>query len=95
MFMPKISGINTPFPLLYGDVLDPTVYSIIIIENGANPMKAKLVGSQTGHTIWFAYLPTSFTVPYEIQALNVNGDIVESKTINEPNDSGLIQLPLK
>jgi hypothetical protein len=95
MLMPKISGINTPFPLLYGDVLDPTVYSIIIIENGANPMKAKLVGSQTGHTIWFAYLPTSFTVPYEIQALNVNGDIVESKTINEPNDSGLIQLPLK
>jgi hypothetical protein len=97
MFMPKLSGINTPFPIVFGDVLDPTVNSIIIIENSANPMKysAKLAGSQTGHTIWFAYLPTSFTVPYEIQALNVNGDIVVSKTINEPNDSGLIQLPIK
>lgn len=97
MFMPKLSGINTPFPVIYGDVLDPTVNRIIIIENGANPMiySANLAKSQTGHTIWFAYLPTSLTVPYEIRALNVIGDIVVSKTITEPNDSGLIQLPIK
>jgi hypothetical protein len=93
MVMPKITGINTPFPIVYGDVLDPSINNVIVVENGSTPVKhtGKIVRSKTGHTIWFAYLPTSSTVPYEIQALNTNGDIVASKTINETNGSGQVE----
>jgi hypothetical protein len=98
MVMPRVKGINTPFPMIYGDILDPSVNNIIIVEKGgSNPGKysAKIAGSKTGHTVWFAYLPTSSTVPYEIQALNVNGVIVASKIVNEPQDSGQVKSLIK
>jgi hypothetical protein len=95
--MPKLTGIKTPFPIVYGDVLDPSVIKVIVVANDSASVKynAKIVASKTGHTIWFTYLPTSIAVPYEIQALNSNGDIVARKIINEPNDMGLVQLPIK
>jgi hypothetical protein len=92
MVMTKYEGIQTPFPLAYGDVLDSTVKSIIVTTQGeaSEKVNAKLTESETGHTIWFAFLPTSAAVPYEIEALNAKGDIIAQKIINDPRDSGSI-----
>jgi hypothetical protein len=96
MVMPNITGINTPFPIIYGEVLDASVNNVIVVEKGSTPVKytAKIAGSKTGHTIWFAYLPISAAASYEIQALNSNGDIIATKAI-QPQDSGQLELPIK
>jgi hypothetical protein len=97
MIMPKVKGINTPFPIIYGDILDPSVNNVIVVENSSTPIKytAKIAKSKTGHTVWFAYLPDSSTASYEVKALNTNGDIVASKTINGTDDSGQVKSLIK
>jgi hypothetical protein len=92
MGMPKIEGIQTPFPIEYGDVLDPSVKHVIIVVNGKSPgiYAGRLAGSETGHTIWFTFLPPYVSTPFEIEGLNAKGDIVIRKTINDLRESGRI-----
>jgi hypothetical protein len=95
MVMPKIEGINTPFPMVVGEVLDPSIKSVNIVVNGQRPgvYAAKSAGSEVGHTIWFSFLPLSVSPPFEIEALNARGDIVVRKTINDTRSYGPISLP--
>lgn len=92
MNIPRVKGIATPFPVVCGDVLDPSVKKIVIETKGksAIPYNAKLPDSPD--KIWFALLPSSLATPYEIKAFNETGELVASKTIEDPQDSGLIEL---
>jgi hypothetical protein len=94
MVMPKIEGINTPFPMVVGEVLDPSIKNVIIVVDGQSPgvYAAKLAGSEVGHTIWFTFLPQSVSTPFEIEALNSKGDIIARKTTNDPRGFGEISI---
>jgi hypothetical protein len=96
MFMSKYAGIQTPFPMAYGDVLDTSIKDVDIVTNGQSPGKytAKLVLTETGHTIWFAFLPSTATTPYKIEALNEKGDIIARKTIGDPQGFGAVLLTM-
>lgn len=92
MIMPKVNGIHTPFPLVYGEVLNASITKINIVTDGhyAGVFAAQLSDSPIEHKIWFAFLPETISPPFEIQALNAQGDIVVSKTVNDLTDSGEI-----
>ncbi|WP_232229121.1 hypothetical protein [Paenibacillus zanthoxyli] len=90
--MPKVKGISTPFPMAFGDVIDSSVKKVIVEVKGKGTGKytAKLTGMETGHTIWFVFLPSSDSTPFDISGINQEGSQIALKTINDPNDSGSI-----
>ena len=94
MSMPKEKNISTPFPMVFGDVLDPSVKNVTVVVRGADPGKyfAKLAGEDTGHKIWFAFLPSAAAAPYDIEGFNEKGDLIAFKTIEDSRDSGSIDL---
>ncbi|MBD3918460.1 hypothetical protein H8B09_06815 [Paenibacillus sp. PR3] len=94
MVMQKINGVNNPFPLVYGEVFNPSITNINIVTEGQNAdvYAAKLIDAQAEHKIWLSLLPESLTTPFEIQAFNAKGDIVVRKTINDLTDSGEITI---
>ncbi|MFB9328004.1 hypothetical protein ACFFSY_18925 [Paenibacillus aurantiacus] len=93
--MPKINGIYTPFPMVYGELFNPSISKIMIITNGQNPgvFSAQLKGSNNENKmIWFAFLPESVTTPFEIEAHNAKGDIVARKKVYDLNGYGEIEI---
>lgn len=94
MVMQKINGIKTPFPLVYGEVFNPSITTINIVTEGQNAgvYAAEMIEAQAEHKIWLTLLPESLSPPFEIQALNAKGDIVVRKTINDLTDSGEIKI---
>lgn len=94
MIMPKIDGIKTPFPMVFGEVLDPSIKNVIIIMDGQNPgvYTAKLTGSEIGQKIWFTFLPEFVSPPFEIEALNAKGDIMARGTNSDPHGFGELKI---
>ncbi|MDF2647502.1 MAG: hypothetical protein K0Q73_3307 [Paenibacillus sp.] len=92
MSMPSIIGIRSPFPMLFGSIIDPSIKQVTISSssNKDREYKAKLVNAKERQTIWLAFLPSDAAVPYEISALNTQGDLVGSQIINDSRGSGLI-----
>ncbi|MCZ8515788.1 hypothetical protein O9H85_25925 [Paenibacillus filicis] len=92
MIMPRVN--NSPFPMVFGDILDASVKSIIVTAGGAGSGQytAKLAGAEAGHAIWFAFLPSSAEPPYDIQGFNPMGAPVAHLTTNDPHGSGSIDL---
>ncbi|WP_441913474.1 hypothetical protein [Paenibacillus sp. MCAF9] len=94
MSMSTVANISTPFPMVIGDVLDPSIKSILvkIKGNGSGKYNAKLTGIDTGHMIWFMFLPSSDFTPFDIEGFNENGDLIANKTISDQRSSGSIDL---
>jgi hypothetical protein len=94
--MPKVENISTPFPIVFGDVLDSSIKKVIVEvkDKGTDTGKytANLTGVETGHIIWFVFLPSSDFTPFDIEGLNEEGDLIAYKTINDPRGSGSINL---
>lgn len=92
MSMPKVDNIRTPFPIVFGDVLDPSIKSVTIKIQGKGEYKAKLTGVPSEDMIWYAFLPSSESTPFDIEGFNEEGDLIAHKTITDPNDSGTVDL---
>lgn len=90
MSIPDYEYASSPFPILFGDVLDPSIQRITVATNSKQKRSAKLVEVHSGKTIWFAILPSSATTPYEVKGFNNEGILIANKTIQDPRDSGTI-----
>jgi len=82
--MPKIDNISTPFPMVFGDVLDATIMNVTVEIKGKGKYNAKLTEVDPGKMIWFVFLPSSSSTPFEIEGFNEEGDLIAYKTINDP-----------
>ncbi|MBY0215043.1 hypothetical protein [Paenibacillus illinoisensis] len=91
MSMPRLEHIESPFPIIFGNVLNPAIKRITVEtkENGTPiSTEAKLVEVGAERNIWFVLLPSTASTPLHIKALNEEGILIASKEINDPNDSG-------
>jgi len=93
MSMPEVENMSTPFPMVFGDVLDSSIKKVTVEVKGKDNGKytANLTGVETGHMIWFAFLPPDST-PFDIKAFNEKGDLLAYKTVTDPRDSGSIPI---
>lgn len=92
--IPKVNGIHTPFPMVYGEVLNASITQINVVTDSqpASAYTAQLINPTLGQKIWFTLLPQSVSPPLEIQALNAKGDIVARQTIDDLTDVGEIKV---
>lgn len=92
MSMSKLDKISTPFPMIFGNVLDPSIKSITaeIKESGVH--RAKLIKVNSEKTIWFVFLPSLAVPPFEINGFNQEGELIADKIINDFDDSNNIKL---
>lgn len=93
MRVPEIEQVSTPFPLLFGEVLDPSIQQVIVQqkEAGTDKSEAKLITAASGRTIWFAFQPATAGVPFEIEGLDQAGKIIAAKVITDVRGSGSIE----
>ncbi|MGC5772112.1 hypothetical protein J4O75_07145 [Paenibacillus pabuli] len=95
MSIPELDHISTPFPMVFGHILDPSIKRITIeIKVNGKPVvsEAKLVEVGPEQVIWFVFLSSSATIPYEIKGFNDKGELITHKKIEDPNDSGSLIL---
>lgn len=121
MAIPKHKGLQGPFPILFGNVTDAAVESVIVktegVEPGSNKDESKKPGSNkdgskesankvlskdavgitaeivaygADRRIWYAVLPSSATVPYQIEAINGDGESIGAISTDDPSDSGRV-----
>ncbi|WP_337031830.1 hypothetical protein [Paenibacillus illinoisensis] len=93
MSMPRLEHIKSPFPIIFGNVLNPVIKRITVEtkENGTPiSTEAKMVKVGAERNIWFVLLPSSASTPFEIKAFNEEGVRIANKEINDPNDSGAL-----
>ncbi|MCL6456945.1 MAG: hypothetical protein K6T85_02960, partial [Gorillibacterium sp.] len=92
MVLAHAKGIPGPFPLLFGEVLDPEVQQIEVTTGSETLGRhmATLAGDDSGNTIWFAPLPANVSFPYELTAYNAKGEVVARKSIEGPREDGVL-----
>lgn len=94
MSLPHFPGIRGPFPLLFGELTDPSVAGVIVGVGGGTPGKlgATLVEYEPGKKLWFVLLPDSSAVPYTIQALDREGSIAAEKSFSDQREMGEVKI---
>ncbi|WP_339242550.1 hypothetical protein MKX40_14310 [Paenibacillus sp. FSL R5-0517] len=95
MNIPKLDKVSAPFPMLFGDIVDPTIRRVTVeIKQNGKPVEieSKLVEVSRDQLIWYAFLPPAADIPYTIQAYNVEGELIASKRIEDANDSGSLNV---
>ncbi|MGG4128455.1 hypothetical protein ABEW19_09300 [Paenibacillus illinoisensis] len=95
MSMPRLEHIESPFPIVFGNVLNPAIKRITVEtkENGTQiSTEAKLVEVGAERNIWFVLLPSTASTPFNIKALNEEGILIASKEIEDPNDIGSLMI---
>ncbi|MET3942279.1 hypothetical protein ABIC22_005091 [Paenibacillus sp. PvP094] len=95
MSMPRLEHIESPFPIIFGNVLNPAIKRITVEtkENGTQiSTEAKLVEVGAERNIWFVLLPSTASTPFNIKALNEEGILIASKEIEDPNDIGSLMI---
>ncbi|MGD0030828.1 hypothetical protein SLT67_05655 [Paenibacillus illinoisensis] len=91
MSMSRLEHIESPFPIIFGNVLNPAIKRITVETKGSGKQistEAKMVEVGAERNIWFVLLPSSASTPFEIKAFNEEGVRIAIKEINDPNDSG-------
>ena len=94
MSVPELSGIESPFPIVFGQTVNPTIANVMVSFSGSDHgnYAAQTVDYKDGQKIWFAVLPKTAAAPYGISALDRNGKIVADKTFNDPRDSSVVKI---
>ncbi|REE69600.1 hypothetical protein A8990_13365 [Paenibacillus taihuensis] len=94
MSMPRFEGIRGPFPIVFGQLMNSSITSIIVTAGGTNPgtYEAKVVEIEDGQRIWFAELPKTSDAPYGIEAHSAAGAIVASTTFNDPRNMASVPM---
>lgn len=91
MCIPQIEHISSPFPMMFGAVLDPAIKNVMIRSKDKSEYKAKLIDTTQG-TIWFVLLPTKIATSLEIEGFDEADELIAHKTITDLSDSGAIEL---
>ncbi|MGG3281807.1 hypothetical protein [Paenibacillus solani] len=92
MIMPRPDHISDTFPIVFGNILDPSVTSIAIQSKGGGHYNAELAAVGSGKRIWFAFLPSSTFTPFDIEAFDEQGELIAEQTVTDPNDGGSIDV---
>lgn len=92
MRLPELEQVSTPFPLVFGEVLSPSIRHITLRqkEAGTDKSEAKLVTAASGRTIWFAFQAATAGVPFEIQGTDEDGKAVVSTIVTDARGSGSV-----
>lgn len=93
MSMPRLEHIESPFPIIFGNVLNPAIKRITVETKGSGKQistEAKMVEVGAERNIWFVLLPSSASTPLKIKAFNEEGILIASKEIQDPNDIGAL-----
>lgn len=91
-YLPK-SNSQSPFPMLYGEINNPEVNKIKIINSTNNNVYQAETVMADGHQIWFVFLDENQEVAYEVQGFSKTNEIITSsvlqgKEISDTNDKG-------
>ena len=70
--------------------MNPLIKNVTVDIKGKGTYIAKLIEVDPGKLIWFVFLPSSTSGPFDIEGFNEEGDLIASKTITDPRDSGTI-----
>lgn len=92
MSMPKLDHISTPFPMVFGDILNPSIKNVTVKSQNNGTYQAKLATVGNEKMIWFVFLPSAISTPFDIEGFNEEGNLVARKTITDPRDSGSVKL---
>ncbi|WP_308721851.1 hypothetical protein [Paenibacillus polysaccharolyticus] len=95
MNLPKLEGIETPFPMVFGTIEHPGIQRVTVEteQNGSMSItEAKLIRTDMEEYIWFVMLPSSEGTPYTIKIYDEEGKQVGSKQNEMVNDSGSLTL---
>lgn len=92
MSIPRPDHISDTFPIVFGNILDPSVKSIAIKNKDGDHYNTQLAAVSSEKRIWFAFLPSSAFTPFDIEAFDEQGELVAEQTVTDPNDSGSIEL---
>jgi hypothetical protein len=94
MSLPEVDHISTPFPIVFGEVLDPSIQKVAVETKDAGPeqYEAKIIQGANGTTLWFVFLPAPARTPFEIEGLNEAGERVTAITVTDVRDSGPVPL---
>lgn len=92
MSIPRPDHISDTFPIVFGNILDPSVASIAIQSKDGNHYNTQLAAVSSEKRIWFAFLPSSAFTPFDIEAFDEQGELIAEQTVTDPNDSGSIDV---
>jgi hypothetical protein len=95
MNLPKLDGIDTPFPMVFGTIEHPAIQRVTAEteQNGSMSItEAKLIKTDMGEYVWFMMLPSSEGTPYTVKVYDEEGKQVGSKQNEMVNDSGSVTL---
>ncbi|MNC19259.1 hypothetical protein D3C75_671880 [compost metagenome] len=94
MSIPEVEHLSASFPLVFGDVLNPSVSRVLVKAAGkeASEYPAIIASDDQGHRIWYTFLPSSVSAPFEIEVFSDDGRQMAHKEISDPYDSGTIEL---
>jgi len=92
MSIPRPDHISDTFPIVFGNILDPSVKSIAIKNKDGDHYDAELAAVGSGERIWFAFLLSSAFTPFNIEAFDEQGELIAEQTVTDRNDSGSIGL---
>ncbi|MEC0257723.1 hypothetical protein [Paenibacillus lautus] len=93
MGLPELDPISTPFPMVFGDILDPSIKKVNVKIRGES-YNAKLTSAEAGRMIWFVFVPSPASIPFDIEGYNEEGTLIARKTITDPRDSGSVHLEM-
>ncbi|SFS53337.1 hypothetical protein [Paenibacillus sp. 453mf] len=68
MSLPELQGVITPFPVVFGYILNPAITRITVETMDGDAYEAKLTEVGIDEQLWFVLLPSSVDVPYKINA---------------------------
>ncbi|WP_145040602.1 hypothetical protein [Paenibacillus sp. Y412MC10] len=94
MGMPELDHLSTPFPMVFGDILDPSIKKVSVKIKGKGSYNAKLTAAEAGRMIWFVFLPSPASTPFDIEGLDGEGNLIARKTITDPRDSGSVHFEM-
>lgn len=92
MIIPKLSNVTPPFPMVFGEVIDPLIKNVSVETKDKSKHNAKLIELELEKMIWFVFLPPSTSTPFEIEGYSQEGNLIAYKAINDPNDSGSVEI---
>lgn len=94
MGIPVLKKVPTPFPIVFGDVLNPSVKKVNVEAEGTGEgtYHAQIIEIASGERIWFAFLPSAAVPSYDIKVWGDKNVLIAEKNITDLQDMGPIDL---
>lgn len=93
MGLPGWRDIEAPFPLMFGELTDDSVRSVMVWTQGEQPGKyAAVVASyEPGGRLWYVRLPEFAAGPYLLIALGQDGSMLAEKKVPDLYDMNMLR----